>query len=71
MNREEILEELSLLRSRLENLSMLFNMAETPEETESLIYEEKAVMLRYSFIIREAKRLGITAERTDKECLKS
>lgn len=70
MKREEILEEIEILRCRLENLSMLFNMAETPEETEALIYEEKAVMLRYSFVIREAKRLGITAERTDKEWLK-
>ncbi len=67
MQREEILEEIGILTDRLEKLNMLFNMAETPEETEALIYEEKAVMLRYSYVIREAKRLGITAERTDKE----
>lgn len=67
MKREEILEEIGILRDRLEKLDMLFNMAETPEETESLIYEEKAVMLRYSYVLREAKKLGITAERTDKE----
>lgn len=67
MKKEEILEEIGLLRDRLEKLDMLFNMAETPEETESLIYEEKAVMLRYSYILREAKKLGIRAERTDKE----
>ncbi len=71
MTREEILEETAELRNRLENLNTLFNMAETPEETEALIYEEKAVMLRYSNVIREAKRLGITAERLDNECLKS
>ena len=67
MKKEEILEEISVLRDRLEKLDILFNMAETPEETESLIYEEKAVMLRYSYVLREAKKLGITAERTDKE----
>lgn len=67
MKREEILEEIGILRDRLEKLDMLFNMADTPEETESLIYEEKAVMLRYSYVLREAKKLGITAERTDKE----
>lgn len=71
MTREEILEETAELRNRLKNLNTLFNMAETPEETEALIYEEKAVMLRYSNVIREAKRLGITAERLDNECLKS
>lgn len=70
MKKEEILEELAYLRDRLEKLNTLFNMAETDEETEALIYEEKAVMLRYSYIIREAKKLGITAERTDGEWLK-
>lgn len=67
MTKEEILEEIGILRDRLEKLDILFNMAETLEETESLIYEEKAVMLRYSYILREAKKLGIRAERTDKE----
>ena len=67
MKKEEILEEIGILRDRLEKLEILFNMAETPEETESLIYEEKAVMLRYSYILREAKKLGIRVERTDKE----
>lgn len=67
MKKEEILEEIGILKDRLEKLDILFNMAETPEETESLIYEEKAVMLRYSYILREAKKLGIRAERTDKE----
>ena len=67
MKKEEILEEIGILKDRLEKLDILFNMAETPEETESLIYEEKAVMLRYSYILREAKKLGIKAERTDKE----
>ena len=70
MKKEEILTEIACLRDRLEKLNMLFNMAETDDETESLIYEEKAVMLRYSYVIREAKKLGITAEGTDKEWLK-
>ena len=67
MKKEEILEEIGILRDRLEKLEILFNMAETPEETESLIYEEKAVMLRYSYILREAKKLGIRVERKEKE----
>lgn len=67
MTKEEILEEIRILHDRLEKLDVLFNMAETPEETESLIYEEKAVMLRYSYVLREAKKLGIRAERTDME----
>lgn len=70
MNRNEILEEIGILKDRLEKLNMLFNMAEAPEETEALIYEEKAVMLRYSYVIKEAKKLGITAERKENEWLK-
>lgn len=70
MKKEEILTEIAYLRDRLEKLNMLFNMAETDDETESLIYEEKAVMLRYSRVLKEAKRLGIKAERTGKEWLK-
>lgn len=59
--REEVLAELSYLKDRLEKLELLFNLSDNSEETESLIYEEKAVMLRYSRAIREAKELGITA----------
>lgn len=70
MQKKEIFEELAYLKDRLEKLNMLFNMAETAEETESLIYEEKAVMLRYSSAIREAKKLGIKAERNEEEWLK-
>lgn len=59
--KEEVLSELSYLKDRLEKLEQLFNFSENEEETEALIYEEKAVMLRYSKVIREAKELGITA----------
>lgn len=56
---QEVLDELSYLRDRLEKLEQLFNMTGDEEETEALIYEEKAVKLRYSKAVREAKRLGI------------
>lgn len=64
--KEEVLEELSYLKDRLEKLEQLFNLSENEEETEALIYEEKAVMLRYSKVIREAKELGITAAGKEK-----
>ncbi len=60
IKKQEILGELSYLRDRLEKLEQLFNMSENEAETEALIYEEKAVMLRYSNTLREAKRLGIS-----------
>ncbi len=60
IEKQEILSELEYLRDRLEKLEQLFNFSDNDEETESLIYEQKAVMLRYSAVIREAKRLGIS-----------
>ena len=59
-SREEIMSELSYQRDRLEKLRTLFDLTEDEEETEALIYEEKAAMLRYSKAIREAKSAGIT-----------
>lgn len=53
--KQDILNELSYLRDRLEKLEQLFNLTDDPDETESLIYEEKAVMLRYSKALKEAK----------------
>lgn len=61
MERKELLDELSYLSDRLEKIRQLFDLSEDDEETESLIYEEKAVLLRYSKALREAKEKGITA----------
>ena len=60
--------ELEQLKERLEKLSQVFNMTYDETEIESIIYEEKAVMLRYSLALKKAKELGMTAfaeRRTD------
>lgn len=57
--KEAVLCELNTLRERLEKLSQVFNMITDEEEIESVIYEEKAVMLRYSLVVKKAKELGI------------
>lgn len=59
--RTEILSELSYLRDRLEKIRQLFDFSDNDEDTESLIYEEKAVLLKYSKVLKEAKEQGITA----------
>jgi len=53
--------ELEQLKERLEKLSQVFNMTYDETEIESIIYEEKAVMLRYSLALKKAKELGMTA----------
>lgn len=59
--RRELLDELSYLRDRLEKTRQLFDFSDDDDETESLIYEEKAILIRYSKALKEAKELGITA----------
>ena len=54
-DRKEILSELSLLRDKLEKNRQLFDMAEDEAVIEALIYEERALMIRYSRLIRIMK----------------
>ena len=49
------------MHERLEKLSEIFNMTVDEDEIESIIYEEKAVMLRYSLALKRAKELGMKA----------
>lgn len=53
--REETLKELSLLKDKLEKNRQLFDMAEDGAVIEALIYEERALMIRYSRLIRIMK----------------
>lgn len=53
--REETLKELSLLKDKLEKNRQLFDMAEDEAVIEALIYEERALMIRYSRLIRLMK----------------
>lgn len=54
-DREETLKELSLLKDKLEKNRQLFDMAEDGAVIEALIYEERALMIRYSRLIRIMK----------------
>lgn len=66
-----VIKELKHLKERLEKLSQVFNMTCDEGEIESVIYEEKAVMLRYSLAVKRAKELGITVfEGKGEECWK-
>lgn len=61
MDREEreLFAELSRIRDRLEKQEQLFNLATDGDEIEALIFEEKALSLRYSSLLRRARELGI------------
>ncbi|MGN0617621.1 MAG: hypothetical protein ACI4J7_01210 [Ruminiclostridium sp.] len=58
----DILEELSLLKDRLQKNEQLFNLAEEEALIEALVFERKAIMLRYSAAIERAKKGGAYGE---------
>ncbi len=64
---ERILSELERVKTMLYKNGQLFDMAENETDTEALIYEHKALMLRYSALIARAKEMGIKKEVT--ECM--
>lgn len=54
----EIIEELSLLKDRLQKNEQLFNLAQEEAVIEALVFERKAIMLRYSAALEKAKKAG-------------
>ena len=65
--RELIISELERVGAMLYKNEQLFDLAANETETEALIYENKALMLRYSALIAKAKALGIRSEGWDFE----
>lgn len=62
---KDILEELSLLKDRLEKNEQLFNLAEEESVIEALVFERKAIMLRYNAALERAKRQGVTGDNAE------
>ncbi len=58
--RERILSELERVRAMLYKNRQLYDLAEDDADTEALIYEHKALSVRYSALLARAKELGIT-----------
>ena len=60
--KELILSELRRVRAMLFKNEQLFEFAEDDAETEALIYENRALNIRYSSLIRKAKNAGVREE---------
>ncbi|MCR4779738.1 MAG: DUF2508 family protein [Ruminiclostridium sp.] len=63
-----ILEELERVKAMLYKNEQLFDLAVADADIESLIYERKALHIRYSALTARAKELGIKREVT--KCMK-
>lgn len=53
--REELLEELAIVRERIEILNQNLSFIIEPELIDSCIYELNAVQARYTFILKQVK----------------
>lgn len=62
MRETAVSEEIATICARLDKNEQLFNMAENDDLIDAVIYERKALLARYSHLVKEAKRLGITAD---------
>ena len=56
---EEYRLRLDYIQNRLEKVRQLFDMECDPEKIESLIYEEKALMIRLNHLIKTAKSTNL------------
>ena len=56
---EEYRLRLDYIQNRLEKVRQLFDMECDPEKIESLIYEEKSLMIRLNHLIKTAKSTNL------------
>ncbi|MCM1298803.1 MAG: YaaL family protein [Firmicutes bacterium] len=62
----EFLSELNTLLLMLDKNESIFNMITDGDLIEAVIYEKLSLQLRYTYLIKQAKRRGIRLEYTDR-----
>jgi len=55
INKEKLRDELSLLTERMQKQEQLFDLIEDEDLIEAIIYEQKAINARYSYLIKKAR----------------
>ncbi len=55
------LEDIKDVRERLENVRSRYALALDEDLVESLIYEERSLLSRYEYLLKQSKSLGIKA----------
>ena len=55
-----VVDDLNYIRSRLENIRAAYDMVSDEELVDALIFEEKALMSRFSYLLRVARERGIS-----------
>jgi lipopolysaccharide biosynthesis glycosyltransferase len=65
--KQSLIDELFKISESIRQNELLFNLADNDYLTEALIYEGKALQLRYNYIIQQAKMQHIGIEYTDRQ----
>lgn len=58
----DLLNEIETVRKSLNNVSARFEFQSDPDLVESCIYEMQSLTARYRYLLREARRLGVTGD---------
>lgn len=64
--KEDFLQELNTLLFMLDKNETVFNMITDDDLIEAVIYEKLSLQLRYTYLLKLAKRKGIRLEYTDR-----
>lgn len=58
----ELVREIGIICDKMRKNEQLFDLAESDELIEAVIYEQKALQARYSFLLRTARECGIVCD---------
>ena len=59
---KNILDEISLIKTKMEILDSCFNLAEDEDVVEACIFEQKALATRYSHLLKLAKNMNLKTQ---------
>lgn len=59
---KKLLSEIETVKMKLETATARFEYQSDPDLVDACIYEMKSLSSRYSYLIREAKKLGVTKD---------
>jgi len=66
-DKEDLKCELFMVNEKMKNREREFNMTDNEDLLEALIYEQKALQSRYSFLMKKARETGLEVDFFDRD----
>ena len=66
-DKEDLKQQLLTLSDKLKKREIDFNMTDNEDLIESLIYEQKALQSRFSFLMKQAREIGLEIDFFDRD----